>query len=111
MSCRVETKNYRSCLREQRTSGRKCHYLAAPLEACRKKLRKSSKGLAFKFDGTRVVPSAKCRKLSDALQHCLQWKSQQGECSQINSELKRCMAKHPGVVVKPTAGDKLWDNG
>ena len=106
--CPRETSAYRGCLREQRSSGRKCTHLAKTLEACREKWRKAQ-GFELKHDGTRVLPNKRCAPLNKAVQHCISWrKGNESLCREQIEALRRCMAETEGVVAKPTEGDKIW---
>ena len=106
--CQRETKLYRACLREQRSSGRKCTHLAKSLEVCREKWRKAQ-GTAVRHDGTRVLPNKACAPLNKAVQHCIQWKKgNEAQCKEYINALQQCMAETKGIVAKPTDGDKIW---
>jgi len=109
-SCRNETRKYRDCLREQRSGGRKCTYLAEKLEACRIKWREENK-IVLEYDGTRILPNRVCRPLNETVQHCIKrWKGDQTKCGEPIEALKACMAAEKGVVAAPTAGDKIWSD-
>ena len=106
--CQRETKRYRDCLREQRSSGRKCTHLAKSLEVCREKWRKAQ-GTAVRHDGTRILPNKACASLNKAVQHCIQWKKgDESQCKEHIVALRQCMADTNGIVAKPTEGDKIW---
>jgi hypothetical protein len=108
--CRSETKSYRSCLREQRSSGRKCNYYAVKLEKCRQKYRKTNH-VAHNFDGTRVLPNKKCRIMNEAVQACLKWKAgKEALCRNEINKLSDCMKTTKGEVAEPTKGDKVWSD-
>ena len=107
--CRPETAKYRACLREKRSSGRNCDYLAKKLEACRTKWRKENR-IAIQFDGTRVLPNEKCRALNETVQNCLKWRQgQQEKCRDEIEALNECMLKTKGKIVPPTSTDKIWE--
>jgi hypothetical protein len=109
-SCKADTQAYRKCLKDSRSGGGKCTYLAQTLEACREKWRRENQ-VEHQFDGTRILPNEKCRPLNKKVQHCLKWK--EGDESQCQSEiqaLKSCMSQEKGVPAQPTAGDKIWSD-
>lgn len=116
-SCRDETAAYRQCLKDAHSSGcsngaSKCRSKAQVLEACRERHRQQL-GLSTgtTFDGTRVLPNAKCRPLNKKVQHCLKWKNgDESQCRSEISALKQCMSQEAGVVVAPTEGDKVWSD-
>ena len=108
--CRRETKAFRQCLHEKRSSGRKCDHLAKKLEACRVQWRKANR-VQHTFDGTRVLPAVRCRPLSDKVQSCLRVHGgKEAKCKRSIERLRVCMAETAGVVAEPTAGDKLWSD-
>ncbi len=109
-SCRDESEKYRECLREKKSSGRKCDNLAKSLEECRVKWRAKNK-ITLDYDGTRVLPNPKCEPLSATVQHCLKWKGgDESKCKEAIDVLNMCMAEEKGVVGAPTAGDKIWSD-
>mmetsp|Transcript_9199 Transcript_9199/g.21944 ORF Transcript_9199/g.21944 Transcript_9199/m.21944 type:complete len:119 (+) Transcript_9199:57-413(+) len=109
-SCKSETTIYRNCLKDSRSSGRKCTSQAKTLEACREKWRKQN-NVEHKFDGTRILPNHKCQPLNKKVQHCLKWKKgDESQCQTEIKDLKNCMATEKGVLAAPTAGDKIWSD-
>mmetsp|Transcript_23065 Transcript_23065/g.46051 ORF Transcript_23065/g.46051 Transcript_23065/m.46051 type:complete len:143 (-) Transcript_23065:111-539(-) len=109
-SCQYETKKYRECLREQRSSGRKCIYLAETLEACREKWRGANQ-IKLEYDGRRILPNPKCRTLNEKVQHCIKQKrGDQTKCKEAIGALEVCMAAEKGIVAAPTSGDKIWSD-
>ena len=107
-ACAPETRSFRQCLREQRSSGRKCTHLAKSLETCRERWRRAQ-GAKVKHDGTRILPNRACAPLSKAVQHCIKWKKgDESKCTEHIDALQQCMANNKGVVAKPTEGDKIW---
>ena len=111
VACRKETKAYRQCLHEKRSSGRSCDHLAKTLESCRERHRVANKIENSTFDGTRVLPNSACKPLNLKMQRCLAWKKgDEGKCRGEIKNLGKCMSETDGVVVKPTEGDKLWSD-
>eukprot|EP00980_Cylindrotheca_fusiformis_P017090 scaffold5247_cov130-Cylindrotheca_fusiformis.AAC.9 len=109
-SCKPETLAYRTCLKESRSSGKKCTHLAQSLEACREKWRKEN-DVKHEFDGTRILPNEKCRPINKEVQHCLKWKKgDESQCQEPIQALKKCMAEEKGIPAAPTAGDKIWSD-
>jgi len=110
-SCRSESQSYRSCLKDARTSGGgKCTFQAQTLEACREKVRRVH-NLQHEFDGTRVLPNAKCQPLNMKVQSCMKWKKgDHTQCQEPMDALQACMKKEKGVVAPPTEGDKIWSD-
>ena len=100
--CRQETDKYRQCLREKRSSGRKCDGPAKDLEVCREKWRKDHNVGPLNFDGTRIIPPKQCRALNGDVQACLKRTGvDEVKCRVQIDALKACMASAPGVVVPP----------
>lgn len=88
--CKQETQAYRDCLKESRSSGRKCTHSAQTLEACREKWRKENQ-VEHEFDGTRVLLDHECQPLNKTVQHCLKWKEgDQSQCQEPILALKKC---------------------
>mmetsp|Transcript_29988 Transcript_29988/g.45468 ORF Transcript_29988/g.45468 Transcript_29988/m.45468 type:complete len:121 (-) Transcript_29988:219-581(-) len=110
-SCRKETQEYRNCLKEKNIQkGRSCISLAQTLETCRERFRKAN-DVATEFDGTRVLPNKKCEPLNKKVQHCLKWKKGvEHLCQEDIDAFNKCMSREKGVVVEPTAGDKVWSD-
>ena len=109
-SCKSETVAYRNCLKDSRSSGRKCTHLAKTLEACREKWR-AANNVEHQFDGTRILPNHKCQPMNKKVQACLKWKK--GDESQCRTEiqnLKTCMDTEKGILAAPTEGDKIWSD-
>jgi len=111
-SCRPESQAYRTCLKDARSGGGKCTYLAQTLEACRAKVRASQNQATHEFDGTRTLPSATCKPLNQKVQHCLKWKKgDASQCQDAMAELQSCLASEQGTVTAPpTEGDKIWSD-
>jgi hypothetical protein len=108
--CKDEAQVYRQCLKDARSSGRKCTHLAKTLEACREKWRNDNQ-IQHEFDGTRILPNLKCKPINEKVQHCLKWKrGDQSKCQESIGDLKACMAAEEGVVAPPTEGDKIWSD-
>jgi len=106
-ACKKETKTFRQCLHEKRSSGRSCNHLAKTLESCRERHRTQNST----FDGTRVLPNPACKPLNLKMQRCLAWKKgDEGKCQGEIEDLSVCMRETEGVVAKPTDGDKLWSD-
>lgn len=109
-TCRSESDSYRTCLKDARSSGRKCTLAAKTLEACRAKVRKAN-NVELQFDGTRVLPNPKCQSLNAKVQKCMKWKkADESQCTEPIKALKECLEAEQGVVAAPTAGDKLWSD-
>jgi hypothetical protein len=109
-SCKPETQAYRNCLKDSRSSGRKCTHSAQTLEACREKWRKENH-VKHEFDGTRILLNHKCQPLNKKVQHCLKWKKgDQSQCQEPILALKKCMATEKGILAAPTEGDKIWSD-
>lgn len=109
--CRSESQAYRSCLKDARNGGGKCTFQAKILESCREKARKAN-NIQHKFDGTRVLPSAKCKTLSIKLQNCMQLKeADHTQCQKPIDALEACMKEENGVIIAaPTESDKIWSD-
>mmetsp|Transcript_16224 Transcript_16224/g.36494 ORF Transcript_16224/g.36494 Transcript_16224/m.36494 type:complete len:118 (-) Transcript_16224:601-954(-) len=109
-SCQHQTKKYRECLHEQKSSSRKCTHLAKTLEACREKWRAANK-VKLQYDGSRVLPNPKCKVLNEQVQYCIKKKKgDQSKCREEISALKSCMDIEKGIIVAPTLGDKIWSD-
>lgn len=110
-SCKAESQAYRKCLKEARSTGRKCTNLAVALENCREKWRQEHHIDQVVFDGTRVLPNPKCKPLNAKVQTCVKLhKGDQTHCQDDIQALQVCMEQEQGVVAKPTASDKLWSD-
>jgi hypothetical protein len=106
-SCKDEAQAYRVCLKDARSSGRKC---TKTLEVCREKWRNDNQ-IQHEFDGTRILPNLKCKPINKKVQQCLKWKKgDQSQCQEPIGALKACMAAEKGVVAPPTEGDKIWSD-
>ena len=91
--CPSESDRYRLCLREKRSSGRKCDNLLRALEACRENWRKKHHA-TLEHDGTRVLPPVQCRRLSCEMQACLKRTGvDEAKCALEIDKLKRCLAE------------------
>mmetsp|Transcript_48863 Transcript_48863/g.90981 ORF Transcript_48863/g.90981 Transcript_48863/m.90981 type:complete len:109 (+) Transcript_48863:139-465(+) len=100
--CPNETMAYRTCLREKRSSGRKCDSLSRALEDCREVWRHNNNVGKLCFDGTRILPPKHCRSFNKEVQSCLKRTGvDELKCREPIEALKRCMSEAPGVVVAP----------
>ena len=90
--CRNESQKYRECLKEKRSSGRKCDNLLATLELCREQWREKNQA-TLRHDGSRVLPPPQCRRLSCEMQACLKRTGvDESKCAIEIAALKKCMS-------------------